>query len=517
MSGDFLGTLSLAGGMKGCAESCSAVRCRFIDVSAWRQMMPYLERLQSVVTPWLQRLVRPFVHLVIWMAVLEAGAAMAMEPITLHIPSTTVGLSNGLRVVVSAKHKLPMVSISVRVRVGSADDPEEESGLAAMTVRLMDKGTTHRTASAIADEIDFLGAHLDASAGGTGSTVALSVLAKDVEHGLDLLADLLQHSRFDGAELERERTQTLSEIHQQRSEPDEVVSQVFRETLYAGHPLHRPVSGYAHTVSRITREDVVSFHQRFYVPNNTIVVMVGALPEEHMLELIQRYFSTWPTQPLAPSLLPQPTPTSGKQVRVVDMDVNQCYIQWGHLSVRRDDPEFAAIRGMNYILGGGELVSRLMGVIREQQGLAYAVSSEFVGGGQYPGFFVAELQTAIPTTAQALTNLIAVIEGLQHTPITPEELSDMQRYYEGSLPARAETYEQVTELLIDREFFGLADGYWEAEIRQIQQLTAEAIQQLALRYLDINNFVLALVTKRSDLNLADAPIPAEAIREVLVP
>ena len=75
----------------------------------------------------------------------------------------------------------------------------------------------------------------------------------------------------------------------------------------------------------------------------------------------------------------------------------------------------------------------------------------------------------------------------------------------------------MTELLIDREFFGLPDGYWEAEIRQIQQLTAEDIQQLAQRYLDINNFVLALVSKRSDLNLADAPIPAEAIREVPVP
>ena len=93
----------------------------------------------------------------------------------------------------------------------------------------------------------------------------------------------------------------------------------------------------------------------------------------------------------------------------------------------------------------------------------------------------------------------------------------MKRYFEGSLPARAETYEQVTGLLIDREFFGLSNGYWAAEIRQIQQLTAEDIQRLAQRYLDPENFVLALVSKREDLDLADAPIPAEAIREVPVP
>jgi zinc protease len=156
-------------------------------------------------------------------------------------------------------------------------------------------------------------------------------------------------------------------------------------------------------------------------------------------------------------------------------------------------------------------------VMREQQGLAYAVDSEFVGGSRFPGFFSAELQTAIPTTAQALKSLFAVIESMQQAPVTSEELSDMKRYYEGSLPGRAETYEQVTELLIDREFFGLPDGYWEAEIQQIQQLTGEDIQRLAQRYLDINNFVLALVSYREDLDLADAPIPAEAVREVPVP
>lgn len=218
---------------------------------------------------------------VVLLAMLGAGGTVVAETTTLHIPSTTVTLPNGLRVVVSPKHKLPMVSISARFKVGSADDPEDKAGLAAMTVRLLDKGTMQRTTSVIADELDFLGAHMETSAGGTGSTISLSVLAKDVEHGLDLLADLLQHPRFDATELERERAQMLSEIHQQRSDPDAVVSQLFRETLYAGHPLHRPISGYTHTLSRITREDVEAFHQRFYVPNNAIVVMVGALGGAH--------------------------------------------------------------------------------------------------------------------------------------------------------------------------------------------------------------------------------------------
>jgi zinc protease len=296
-----------------------------------------------------------------------------------------------------------------------------------------------------------------------------------------------------------------------------MVWRIFRETLYAGHPLHRPITGHAHTVLHITREDVLAFYRRFYIPNNAIIVMVGALPETRMLEVVQRYLGAWPTQPLAPRTLPQPTPSMGKQVRLMDMEVNQSYLQLGHLSVRRADPNFAGIYAMNYILGGGGFGSRLMDSVRERQGLAYAVSSQFVGGSQFPGYFAVELQTNIPTTVQALESVLTVIEQMRRTLVTPEELADMKQFYEGSLPARAETFEQVAELLIDREFFGLPDGYWEAEIKLIQQLTAEDIQRLAQRYLDTDNFVLALVSKRLRLDLSAAPFPPEAIRDAPAP
>jgi zinc protease len=199
------------------------------------------------------------------------------------------------------------------------------------------------------------------------------------------------------------------------------------------------------------------------------------------------------------------------------MDVNQSYVQFGQLSVRRADPEFAAMRAMNYILGGGGFVSRLTRSIREDQGLAYSVHSDYVGGSQFPGFFYAGLQTKITTTSQALDSMFAVIDSMKQAAVTADELTDMKLYYEGSLPRRAESYGQVAGLLIDREFFGLPDGYWESEIRQIQQLTPQDIQRLAQRYLDTDNFVLALVSKRDQLELTVAPIPAEAIRYVPAP
>ena len=125
--------------------------------------------------------------------------------------------------------------MGVRFKAGSVNDPEDKAGLAAMTVRLLDKGTTQRTTLAIADELDFLGAPLEPKQEGRGALLVLGVgqgcRARPRSAGRSV-----QHARFDAAELERERTQMLSEIHQQRAEPDHVVSQLFRETLYAGHP-----------------------------------------------------------------------------------------------------------------------------------------------------------------------------------------------------------------------------------------------------------------------------------------
>jgi zinc protease len=439
------------------------------------------------------------------------GKTLAADEITLQIPSRKVVLPNGLTVVVSEKPKLPIAHVSVRVKVGSVHDPEGQAGLADLTARLLDKGTGQRTATAIAEEVDFLGARLDANAGGTGSTIALSLLAKDLERGLDLLADILRDPTFEPAELERERARMLSQIQQRRVNPSQVVAETFREMVYAGHPLHRPVTGYPQTVTDITRDDVRAFHQRFYVPNNAIVVMVADVPAERMLALLERSLGEWPARPLDQTALPQPAQLEGKHVRLVDMDVNQSSLQFGHLSVRRADPEFATIRAMNYILGGGGFGSRLTRSIREEQGLAYSVFSHFVGGSQFPGFFVAELQTRIDTTSQALKSLFAVIESMKQQPVSAEELTDMKLYFEGSLPRRAETYGQAAGLLLDREFFGLPDEYWEAEIRQIQALTAQDIQQSAQRHLHADNFVLALATKREQLVLSVPQIPPEAL------
>lgn len=190
------------------------------------------EHRKAAMTTWARGPGLCLLMVAIVLTLIGGGTVMAVDSMTLHIPSKKVILPNGLTVVVSPKDKLPITHISVRFRVGSAYDPEEKAGLADMTARLLDRGTTTRTAIAIAEELDFLGARLDADAGGTGSTVSLSLLAKDIDRGLDLFADVLQNPRFDTAELERERARMLSQIQQRRVNPRQVVSSISRSTVW---------------------------------------------------------------------------------------------------------------------------------------------------------------------------------------------------------------------------------------------------------------------------------------------
>jgi zinc protease len=94
--------------------------------------------------------------------------------------------------------------------------------------------------------------------------------------------------------------------------------------------------------------------------------------------------------------------------------------------------------------------------------------------------------------------------------VTPEELADMKRFFAGSLPRRAESYGQVADLLLDREFFGLPDGYWASEIEQIQQLTVQDLQRAAQGYLHTDQFVVAMVSQRTHLDLDRIPLPKES-------
>src|SRR5579884_2423487 len=202
-------------------------------------------------------------------------------------------LPNGLRVVLIERHDVPIVRLYAIVQVGSEADPPQLPGLASMVAGLLPEGTEHRSAYQIAEEIDQAGGSIDTGAGWDQSYANVSVLSNHAQVAFDLLADLLIHPSFARDEVERLRKQTLSALDVIDQDPSYVADVVMRRLLFQGTPYAHSEDGTPESIERVTREDLLDFHRRYYVPSRTILAVAGDLTEPECLRLATQYLGEW--------------------------------------------------------------------------------------------------------------------------------------------------------------------------------------------------------------------------------
>src|SRR5436309_4309742 len=192
---------------------------------------------------------------------------------TFEVHSQT--LPNGLKVLLVENPSIPTVSLTGSVLTGARYDPESKAGLAIMASRLLDEGTENRTSLEIADAIESVGGGIEADGSFERIIATAGVLKKDVDLGLELLADLLIRPTFPQEYVDKEKERTLAEIASAQDRPQVVAGWAFNELIYQDHPLHRPSHGYPQTVEGLTRQDLIEFHKRYFVPNNVILSIAG--------------------------------------------------------------------------------------------------------------------------------------------------------------------------------------------------------------------------------------------------
>jgi len=416
-------------------------------------------------------------------------------------PITRTTLKNGLTLLIVERQKLPLVMVSVLIKAGSIYEREEKAGLANLTAELLTKGTKRRSAKEIAEEIDFVGGSLWSNCGYDAAYAGVNVLKKDLTLGLDLLSDILLHPAFSDSEIGRKRGEIIAEIIRQKDEPEIVLQKTFQDLVYEKHPYHRPLTGYEETLPKITQEDILSFYQNFYCSNNSILAVVGDVNTKQVIHLIDKYFGKWKKKTISLPLIPEPLPVKKSRVKMVKKELNQGYINWGHVGMSRKNPDYEPARLMNYILGGGGFSSRLVENIRQQQGLAYDVHSYF-DPRFYPGPFVAGLQTKTESVDQAVKSLLTEIRRIRTELVTDQELKDAKTSYTGHFPLKFETNNDLAKILLDIEFYGLGLDYFTQFNKRIESVTKEDILKVAQKYLDPDHFVLVVVGDTEKINLS---------------
>lgn len=438
----------------------------------------------------------PFVFLILF----TVHCFLSADAFALSAKKTS--LQNGLVVLHSEEHSLPIMMLTLLVKASPLNEPREKAGLANLTAELLTEGTKHRKSTEISEEIEFLGASLDTSTSSDYIVIALSVLKKDIDKGFDLFSDILLNPVFPQQEVDRKKVLLKGSLKQREEDPSFVAERAFRKEVFGEHPYGRLVEGTDETIDNIKREDLVKFFSDYFLPNNSILSVVGDLTQEELNALVKRYLDSWIKADLPPTTPKVLTEKMTKKVIKVDKDLTQANIILGHLGISRDDPDYYAVSVMNYILGGGGFSSRLMQSIRDEMGLAYDVNSSF-SLNKEKGVFQIEVQTKSKSTGLVISEILKQMERIRKEQVSDEEFSDAKSYLTGSFTRRLDTNRKIANFLALVEFYSLGLDYIERYPRYINSVTKEDIHRVARKYLHPDNCVLVIVSdqKKTDLEI----------------
>lgn len=426
---------------------------------------------------------------------LGASAAAIAAPAGFEVERPR--LANGVQLVLATQSSVPMVAIACLVDGGARLDPPGKAGLAGLTASLLGEGTKGRSSQEIARLVDSLGASLRTSAGQDWIEVGATVLARDFETGVDLIARSLREPTFPPEEVSRIRTEVLGELKASDDNPHMVAQRAFRKATFGNAPYGHPVDGTPEAVKRLSREDVVAFHRREIVPGRTLCAMVGDVSVERMREVATRLLGGWEAAG-TPAAEPSPAPTPPARTVLVDMPVTQANIAIGQIGVARSSPDYFPILLMNHVLGGGGFTSRLMQKIRTEGGLAYGVSSSFAST-RLPGPFQVVLQTKVASVAEAIRLVRGEIRRLHDEGATAEELEAAKDFLTGNFALRLDSSSKLAGFLAQVQYFGLGDDYVARYAERVRAVTVADVRRVAVEHLHPDALVEVVVGPAGEL------------------
>jgi len=402
-------------------------------------------------------------------------------------------LTNGITILVMENPASPTAVVSGYLAVGSADETDEQAGLAAFTADGLSRGTVNRTYDQLYAAAESVGASFGISAGTHTTSFGAKSLAEDLPLMLDLLADALCRPTFPPDEIEKLRGEILTDLEERAHDTGRMAALTFRELAYPpGHPYHRSHTGTLETVSALTRDDLLCFHQRHYGPRGMVAVIVGDVETERVLAQFEATFGDW-AGPVheRPSLPPVARLSEARQKRVPIAGKTQADIVLGYPGPARAEPDFLDAMLCNTILGIFGMMGRLGKNVREEQGLAYYCYSLVEGGvGPGPWKVIAGVDPA--NVEQAVESIRSEIRRIRAEPVEPGELDDSQAFLVGSLPLRLETNEGLAASILNMEQHGLGLDYMQRYEGLIGGITVERVQAAARRWLDPDAYALAI-------------------------
>ena len=407
-------------------------------------------------------------------------------------------LPNGLTLIVAPRRGLPVVAANLVIRTGSDSNPKDSPGLANFTAAMLDQGTMTRSAPQLADEVAQLGASLTAASTMDASTLATRSLKKNFAAALNVLADVAQHPAFPAAEIERQRTARLSQLVQQRENPQALAAKIVANVLYGTeHPYGYTELGTDASLKAVTREQMESFWRQNFVPNNAALVVAGDISMAELRPLAEKAFGAWQRGTPASPTLAVPANTASRIVIVDRPGAPQTQLRVAMIGAERAAADFRPAQVMNTALGG-LFSSRINMNLREKNGYTYGASSQFAFR-KGPGPFQVASGVRTDVTGPAAAEIINELKGITASAMPAEELKRSKDALAYSLPGAFETSAGTAGSLANIFTFNLGLDYYAHYAEQVYAVSAEQVQAAARHYLVPDRFVVVAIGDRAKI------------------
>lgn len=409
-------------------------------------------------------------------------------------------LENGITVYLIEDHELPLVGGTALFRTGSRYEPGDKVGLAGITGEVMRSGGTRsHSADQLNELLEQKAASVESGISTSSGRVGFSSLSEDLAEVFGLFTEVIREPAFPDDKLELAKTQEKGAIARRNDDPGSIASREFEKLIYGEESPYARMTEYS-TLANIKREDLVSFYEQYFHPENLILGIVGDFNSQQMKALIADKLGNWqPTQNAV--IPPKPTVSQAKSggVFVVNQpQLTQSYVEMGHLGGLLSDPDYPELTVMNGVLDG--FGGRLFNNVRSRKGLAYSVYGYWGGGYDYPGVFNAGGQTRSEATVPLIEGLKTEIERLRTEPITPQELAYAKESTLNSFIFNFEDPAQTLGRLMQYEYYGYPKDFIFDYQKQVEATTIEDVQRVAQKYLKPENLVILVVGNEAAIN-----------------
>ena len=403
-------------------------------------------------------------------------------------------LPNGLRVLVCADRKLPLVNLVAVFRGGLLAETAETNGVTALAARTLIKGTKQRSGEQMNDEIEAVGGQIRADSGNNSFNVSLEVMQPDLRLGMDILSDVLAHAAFPSEEIEREKEDQIAAIKAEDEQITTIARHAMRRAVFGDHPYGLRSNGTAESVAALTRQQLLAFRDTCVTAKNGVLAIFGDVSPEDVRALTTEFFGPLPEGRLLMTDPPAAPPLAAAAEIVVHEPKQQAVLMAGFQGADALSPDRVALELID--TASSDMASRFFHRIREELGLAYYVGAAQMMGFA-PGIFTVYLGTDPAKVEEVRKNFDEEIGLLAAEGLTEAELMRAKKKLIGSEAIRNQSLEAFAHVVTVDELYGLGADHYEQRTAEINAATLEEVRAVARKYFRDPHRATVLVTPES--------------------